>query len=103
MRTSRGRRCGHIRAGPVNKATPKEHEYPSANDLHIYLRKIRMNLFLVNLQRNVCFDAICWAKGNVLDLWAGVHQIPLKEAAWYLAEALASSCLLIANPPPITR
>ena len=44
VRTSRGRRCGLICAGPANKMIPKEHESPSTNDLHIYLRKIRMNL-----------------------------------------------------------
>ena len=42
--TSRGRHCGLICAGPANKAIQKEHESPSINDLHIYLRKIRMNL-----------------------------------------------------------
>jgi hypothetical protein len=33
-----------------------------------------------------CFHADCRAQGNVLDLWAAVHQRPLYEAALHLAE-----------------
>jgi hypothetical protein len=33
-----------------------------------------------------CFQAGCRAQGNVLDLWAAVHQLPLYEAALHLAE-----------------
>jgi hypothetical protein len=33
-----------------------------------------------------CFHAECRAQGNVLDLWAAVHQLPLYEAALRLAE-----------------
>jgi transposase len=33
-----------------------------------------------------CFHADCRAQGNVLDLWAAVHQLPLYEAALHLAE-----------------
>jgi transposase len=33
-----------------------------------------------------CFQADCRAQGNVLDLWAAVHQLPLYEAALHLAE-----------------
>jgi transposase len=33
-----------------------------------------------------CFHADCGAQGNVLDLWAAVHQLPLYEAALQLAE-----------------
>jgi hypothetical protein len=33
-----------------------------------------------------CFHAGCRAQGNVLDLWAAVHQLPLYEAALHLAE-----------------
>jgi len=33
-----------------------------------------------------CFQADCRAQGNVLDLWAAVHKLPLYEAALHLAE-----------------
>jgi transposase len=33
-----------------------------------------------------CFHAACRAQGNVLDLWAAVHKLPLYEAALHLAE-----------------
>jgi len=33
-----------------------------------------------------CFHATCGAQGNVLDLWAAVHKLPLYEAALHLAE-----------------
>jgi CHC2 zinc finger len=33
-----------------------------------------------------CFDAECRAQGNVLDLWAAVHRLPLYEAALHLAQ-----------------
>jgi transposase len=33
-----------------------------------------------------CFHADCRAQGNVLDLWAALHQLPLYEAALHLAE-----------------
>ncbi|HEV3258347.1 MAG TPA: IS110 family transposase [Gemmataceae bacterium] len=33
-----------------------------------------------------CFHADCRAQGNVLDLWAAVHRLPLYEAALHLAE-----------------
>jgi hypothetical protein len=33
-----------------------------------------------------CFHADCAAKGNVLDLWAAIHRLPLYEAALHLAE-----------------
>ena len=44
--------------------------------------------FSVNLKMNVfrCFSAECGAKGNVLDLWASVHGLPLAEAAKHLAQ-----------------
>ena len=42
----------------------------------------------MHLGKNVfqCFQAECGAKGNVLDLWAAVQQLPLYEAAVHLAE-----------------
>jgi transposase len=33
-----------------------------------------------------CFHAACGAQGNVLDLWAAMHKLPLYEAALHLAE-----------------
>jgi transposase len=44
--------------------------------------------FSVHLGRNIfqCFQADCGLKGNVLDLWAAVHRLPLYEAALSLAE-----------------
>ena len=44
--------------------------------------------FSVNLGKNVfqCFHAGCGVHGNVLDLWAAVHRLPLYEAALHLAE-----------------
>ena len=44
--------------------------------------------FSVHLGKNVfrCFHADCGLKGNVLDLWAAVHRLPLYEAALHLAE-----------------
>jgi hypothetical protein len=33
-----------------------------------------------------CFHADCGAHGNVLDLWAAIHKLPLYEAALHLAE-----------------
>lgn len=48
----------------------------------------RTRSFSVNLQKHVfqCFHPPCAAKGNVLDLWAAVHRLPLHEAALNLAE-----------------
>jgi transposase len=44
--------------------------------------------FSAHLGKNVfqCFHADCGAHGNVLDLWAAVHHLPLYEAALHLAE-----------------
>ena len=44
--------------------------------------------FSVHLEKNVfrCFSAECGAKGNVLDLWAAVHGLPLADAAKHLAQ-----------------
>lgn len=47
--------------------------------------------FSVALDKNVfrCFHAECSAQGNVLDLWAAVHQLPLYEAASHLAQTFS--------------
>jgi len=44
--------------------------------------------FSVHLGKNAfqCFQADCAAHGNVLDLWAAVHHLPLYEAALHLAD-----------------
>ncbi len=44
--------------------------------------------FSANIEKNVfrCFSPGCGAGGNVLDLWAAVHKLPLREAALDLVE-----------------
>jgi DNA-binding NarL/FixJ family response regulator len=44
--------------------------------------------FSVHLDKNAfqCFHADCAVQGNVLDLWAAIHRLPLYEAALHLAE-----------------
>jgi transposase len=48
----------------------------------------RQRSFSVHLGKNIfqCFHADCGAHGNVLDLWAAVHHLPLYEAALHLAK-----------------
>ncbi|MCH8044792.1 MAG: transposase [Planctomycetes bacterium] len=48
----------------------------------------RNRSFSVNLQKHAfqCFYPPCGAHGNVLDLWAAVHQLPLPQAASHLSE-----------------
>jgi len=48
----------------------------------------RNRSFSVNLDKKVfhCFHPPCGAHGNVLDLWAATHRLPLYEAARHLAE-----------------
>ena len=47
----------------------------------------RQRSFSVHLEKKAfqCFHPTCAAKGNVLDLWAAVHRLPLYEAARHLA------------------
>jgi len=47
----------------------------------------RSNSFSANLDKNVfrCFHPPCAIQGNVLDLWAAVQELPLREAAQHLA------------------
>jgi len=44
--------------------------------------------FSAHLGKNIfqCFHADCGAHGNVLDLWAAIHHLPLYDAALHLAE-----------------
>ena len=53
--------------------------------------------FSVNLDKHVfqCFHPACRAHGNVLDLWAAVKNLPLREAALDLAATLGRP-----SPPP---
>jgi transposase len=48
----------------------------------------RNRSFSVHLDKQVfqCFHPPCGAHGNVLDLWAAVHRLPLYEAARHLAQ-----------------
>jgi transposase len=48
----------------------------------------KQRTFSVHLGKDLfqCFEAACGAHGNVLDLWAAVHGLPLYEAALHLAE-----------------
>jgi DNA primase len=43
----------------------------------------RGRTFSVNLAQNVfhCFEASCQKKGDVIDLWAALHGISLRDAA----------------------
>jgi transposase len=43
--------------------------------------------FSAHLGKNIfqCFHATCAAQGNVLDLWAAVHRMPIYDAALHLA------------------
>jgi len=49
--------------------------------------------FSAHLGKHVfqCFQADCGAQGNVLDLWAAMHKLPLYEAALHLAETFGLS------------
>jgi hypothetical protein len=60
----------------------------------------RCRTFSVHLDRNVfrCFDARCGVQGNVLDLWAAVHGLPLLDAAHHLAAAFGLSTGTEKNP-----
>jgi hypothetical protein len=49
--------------------------------------------FSANLTKNVfsCHNTCCRAAGNVLDLWAAVHKLPLYEAACHMADTFNAS------------
>jgi hypothetical protein len=48
----------------------------------------RQPTFSAHLGKHIfqCFHAACGAHGNVLDLWAAIHKLPLYDAALHLAE-----------------
>ena len=50
-----------------------------------------------------CFQADCGAQGNVLDLWAAVHKLPLYEAALHLAKTFQLPRNREEEPVPRTR
>jgi transposase len=47
----------------------------------------KQSTFSAHLGKHIfqCFHADCGAHGNVLDLWAAIHKLPLYEAALHLA------------------
>ena len=51
----------------------------------------RGRTFSVNLDENVfqCFDAQCQKKGDVIDLWAALHHLDLRQAALDLMQTFA--------------
>jgi transposase len=53
----------------------------------------RQRTFSVHLAKNVfqCFHPPCGAHGNVLDLWAAIHRLPLHQAAQHLAHTFGLS------------
>jgi transposase len=64
--------------GPQRRGPCPVHSHPGAAD----------RTFSVHLGKNAfqCFHADCAVQGNVLDLWAAIHRLPLYEAALHLAE-----------------
>jgi transposase len=61
----------------------------------------RQRTFSVHLGKKVfqCFHRSCGAHGNVLDLWAAIHRLPLYDAALHLAQTFALSL----NPESATE
>jgi transposase len=70
---------GQLRGGgPQRRGPCPVHSHPGD----------RERTFSVHLGKNAfrCFQADCGVAGNVLDLWAAVHRLPLYDAALHLAE-----------------
>ncbi len=61
--------------------------------------------FSAHLGKHVfqCFHAACGVHGNVLDLWAAIHKLPLYEAALHLAETFHLPRNREEEPVPGTR
>ncbi len=59
--------------------------------------------FSVALDKNVfrCFHAECSLQGNVLDLWAAVHKLPLYDAAVQLAQTFGLELTLNREAEPV--
>jgi transposase len=84
------RGCGVPRRGPC-----PVHSHPGD----------RERTFSVHLGKNAfrCFEADCGIQGNVLDLWAAIHRLPLYDAAVHLAETFGLSRTREEEPVPGTR
>jgi transposase len=65
-------------SGPQRRGPCPVHSHPGDRD----------RTFSVHLGKNAfrCFQADCGVQGNVLDLWAAIHRLPLYDAALNLAE-----------------
>lgn len=61
--------------------------------------------FSVDLDKNIyqCFDSGCGSKGNVLDLWAAIHRLPLYEAASLMARTFGLAPNREEEPVPRSR
>jgi DNA primase len=61
--------------------------------------------FSVHLGKHAfrCFQAECGVQGNVLDLWAAIHRLPLYDAALHLAETFGLLRNREEEPVPGTR
>ena len=60
----------------------------SARYILIHCGDARGRTFSVNLDDNVfhCFDKACGQQGDVIDLWAALHHLSLREAALDLVQ-----------------
>jgi hypothetical protein len=86
----------HLRgSGPQHRGPCPVHSHPGAAE----------RTFSVHLGKNAfrCFHAEFAAEGNVLDLWAAVHRLPLYEAALHLAETFDLPRNREEEPVPSTR
>lgn len=65
----------------------------------------RERTFSVSLDKHVfrCFHAQCGAQGNVLDLWAAVHRLPLYEAALHLTKTFRLELTPAREEEPVAR
>jgi transposase len=70
---------GQLRgSGPQRRGPCPVHSHPAD----------REQTFLIHFGNNTfkCVKADCAVQGNVLDLWAAIHRLPLYDAALHLAE-----------------
>lgn len=65
----------------------------------------RERTFSASLDKQVfhCFHPECGAQGNVLDLWAAVHRLPLYEAALHLAKTFHLQLTPNREEEPVTQ
>ena len=87
---------GHLRGGgPPRRGPCPIHSHPGDRD----------RTFSVHLGKGAfqCFQADCGVKGNVLDLWAAIHRLPLYEAALHLAATFDLPRNREEEPVPRTR